>query len=146
MKKIVLAAAAMIALSTPVPAADFSGKWKGKGTVTNAEGLTPVCKSVLLTIAATPISLKTDSSFSCEGSSIAVPGGTFTIGGNELLYKSKTVGSMTDTEVSTTVKDGDFVVKTRAVLSGDVMNLTTVMSKRSKSSASVMTLKAALKR
>jgi hypothetical protein len=85
MKKIVLAAAAMmIALSTPVPAADLSGKWKGKGTVTNAEGLTLVCKSVLLTIAFTPISLKTDSNFSCEGSSIAVPGGTFEIRGNEL--------------------------------------------------------------
>lgn len=139
-------AAAIIALASPAVAGDFSGRWQGTGTATTDQGDIINCGGVLVTIAQTGTTFTISQRFSCDGTETAVPGGTLTISGDQLVSADGARGTITNTGFAITAKDGDSIVRTEASFSDRVLALSVAIAPNATPDMALMKVRAALMR
>ena len=145
MKKAVILASALIALSASAQAASLTGKWSGKGAAVDHQGKTIACESVVLTITQTASALSVGSDFTCEGQKFSFPGNV-EIRGHELFDKGMKAGTISATALALTIKDRNFILQSNASFTDNAMNLRAVVSVASNPAKPVLKFESALKR
>lgn len=146
MKKVMILATTLIALSAQAHAANLTGTWTGSGTAVDHEGKNIACESVVLKITHTATSFSVNSEFNCSGNAVALPGATMEIKGNEIFDKGVKAGTISDSSISLVAKDKTFIMQTNASFTDKAMNLNSVISAVKNPGTPVLKFTSALKR
>ena len=105
MKSLLACCSLILALSaTQAHATNISGTWVGSGSAVDNQGKVINCENVSLVVQQTATSFSVNSSFTCGGMPIAIPGGVMEIRGGELFDKGVKAGTISDSSVTVTAK------------------------------------------
>lgn len=146
MKKVMILATTLIALSTQAQAANLTGTWSGKGTAVDHAGKTINCESVVLKISHTEKTFSVNSDFTCDGTEVNIPGGNMEVRGNELFDKGTKAGTISANAISIVAKANGFIMQSNASFTDKAMNLRSVISTTKNPSTPALKFDAALKR